>query len=117
MTTDDLRRLTACLNLLQSDKDGEVVAAARAANRMLAKYNMTWGSFWYDLETNLRQRLMETEPTIDDAFRELEKTLRPSQFRNFILDLRKRWMASGTLSEKQREVVRNAIVRNGINLW
>jgi len=67
-TTDDLRRFISCLNLTTSDKDGEALGAARAANRMLARYRMTWSSFWYGCENDLRKELIETQPTIVDAF-------------------------------------------------
>jgi hypothetical protein len=84
MSTDDLRRFTLCLNLMSSDKDGEAVNTARAANRILAKHGMTWASFWYDIEGSLRRALMERQPTIDDAFREVLKVVvKPSGYRDF----------------------------------
>src|SRR5436190_18709855 len=108
-TTDELRKFTSCLNLTTSSTDGEALAAVRAANRMLARYGMTWASFWYDCENQLRRELMEKQPTIDDAFAEILKVLKPGGFRDFIVSLKRRWEDTGTLSEKQREVIRNAL--------
>ena len=38
----NLRKVIAVLKLLTSDKDGEVLAAADALNRMLTTASMTW---------------------------------------------------------------------------
>jgi hypothetical protein len=117
MTTNDLRRFVACLNLTQSDKEGEALAAMRAPNGFLTKYGLTWPSMWYDVESQLRRELMESQPTIGQAFDEILKVLKPGDFRAFIVELTHRWIDTGSLTERQREVLRNTLIRNNIHLW
>jgi hypothetical protein len=42
LTVTDRRKLLSCLALLSSDKDGEALAAGRAAGRLLDRCGVTW---------------------------------------------------------------------------
>jgi hypothetical protein len=114
--TDDFRRFISCLNLTQSDKDGEALSACRHANKIIAKYGMTWSSVLVELEGRLRTEIAEAEPTLDTAFAQLLKTVKPGNFRDLIVQFHKRWTDHGVLSDKQRKVITDALKRNRIHL-
>jgi restriction endonuclease Mrr len=114
--TKDLERFISCLNLTQSDTDGEALAAVRGANRIFAEYNQTWSAALHELEGRVRKAIREHRPTISQALDELLRVLSPSDFRKLIVQFQERWNTKRMLSDKQRGVIRNALVRNNVYL-
>lgn len=71
LSTSDQRRLMGAVALLQSDKDGEVLSAARAVGRILQKGNL-------DLPALIRRGLNPAPVVGYSAFSGFPDTVRPS---------------------------------------
>jgi hypothetical protein len=117
MTIDDIRDFTRCMRRTTASDDAEVLEAVREANRILDRYSCTWASFWWDVEAAIRHRLQTTMPTVDDAFEELLATLRPGSYREFIAGMREQWETRRRLSDRQRELLDDALHDANIRLW
>jgi hypothetical protein len=71
LSQTDFDKLTLCLNLTQSDQEGEALAAIRGANRILDRYNLTWERVWYDIENRMYDEVVSRIPTVPEALAEL----------------------------------------------
>jgi hypothetical protein len=117
LSQTDFDRLTLCLNLTQSDQDGEVLAAIRGANRILERNKLTWESVWEDIEHRMYDMVVDTMPTVPEAIAALLAKLKPGhKFRGIIESFQKRWDQQGTLSQKQRDVLLNSLELNNMYL-
>jgi hypothetical protein len=100
---------------MQSNHDGESLGAGRGAARILAKHDLTWGAVLHEMEARIRKEILAHRPTVSEALAELLRVLKPSDFRNLIVQFATRWNQTGALSEKQRQVIRNAMAKNSIH--
>jgi hypothetical protein len=104
----DFDKITRCLNLTNSDHDGEALAAIRGANRILTSCGLSWENIWEEMEREVEER----QPTIGEALRLLLDVLEPGSFRKMITSIADYWVQRHALSEKQRKVVMDAYERH-----
>ena len=113
MSLKEFSALKGCMKMVTSANDNEALQAIRAANRLLAKHNLTWEQVFARTVTVIEAA--EPAPADDEelevAFRTALDSVHPGSFRNVLLDLQARYVNGQHLSEKQRAVVTDAAAR------
>lgn len=108
ITLTDLARLKKVLGMLGSDQDGEVLAAAKAATKIMKDNGLTWDEFFRkqvsasapsgEVEEELEVDLKEM---IESAFNELRGKVK-GDFGQFIGSLEEQFSEKGYLTPAQR---------------
>jgi hypothetical protein len=107
LNPDDRRKLVSCLGMLGSDHDGECLAAARAAHRLVSQLRLTWS----DIVTPAAA----PAPSVHKAEWQSQLTMLDSRWgllteweRNFASSIRN-WIGEPT--EKQRAQIQKIVDR------
>jgi hypothetical protein len=110
-------KLQALVRLLSSDRDGEMVATARALARTLQSHKLDF--HW--LADNIgrggaldRREPLDDEPTWHEIARECQRhpsCLRGDREKEFVSDMVRRTVRGGKLSEKQENWLRAIYAR------
>lgn len=97
------------MKLSTSPHDGEAINALRAANRVLAARGTSWDEF-FDAILLAAFRLVEKTNTtsIDVALTTLLRVMPDTKFRAMICGFQEQWQERNYLSDRQREVLRDA---------
>jgi hypothetical protein len=118
MAPAELHKLAAILARLASDHDGEVLAAARAAVRLVATYDLTWTELLHSEAPVPVAAAAPAGPrywrhTAEECLFDHEQALNDWQT-SFLQDILRRGRA---LSPKQEAALRRIAGRTGVPGW
>jgi hypothetical protein len=116
---DDFKRLKGMMDRTTSENDNEALVALRAANRLLARENLTWTRVLdrsVQLAVPFESRSTAEGQTDDDEMETLFDAAlngtKVGSFRDTLQSIYSQWQANGRISARQREVVEEAAERN-----
>lgn len=119
MKLDDFKRFKGMMERTTSENDNEALVALRAANRLLARENLTWTrvldrsvSVAVPFESRSTAEGQTDEEEMEALFDVALNKTKAGSFRDTLQSIYDQWQANGRISPRQRQVVEEAAERN-----